>query len=51
MKTQRIEKRKERPSNSSSNSSSPPQKQLNAGREPVVSELLARPDITKVVES
>ena len=50
-KTQRIEKRKERPSNSSSSSSSPPQKQLNAGREPVVSELLARPDITKVVES
>ena len=49
-KTQRIEKRKDRSSNSSSGSSSPPQKQLNTGNE-LVTGVLARPDISKVVES
>ena len=51
---QKNDKRKERPSNGSSTSSSPPQKQANilsteAHKEGVG--LLARPDISRVVES
>ena len=50
----RIEKRKERPSNGSSSSGSPPPKHLNTQNRTAnesVSGLLARPDIQKVVES
>ena len=50
-KAHRVEKRKDRPSKDSSSSESPPPKQLYSSSKGPESGLLARPDISKVVES